>query len=52
MRFSTAFTLALPAVVLATAVTRNDGDCNTGDMLCCNSVQTVWFALGNTISRT
>ncbi|KAF9045347.1 hypothetical protein BJ165DRAFT_1528226 [Panaeolus papilionaceus] len=29
--------VALPILAAATAVPRNDGDCNTGDIKCCNS---------------
>ena len=52
MHFSTIFTLALPAVVLAAAVPRDGGDCDTGSLQCCNSVQSVCFAaLSGTISE-
>lgn len=44
MRYSTFFAL-LPAIVSATVVSRGEGygngggDCNTGTIQCCNSVQ-------------
>ncbi|KAL9711372.1 hypothetical protein Ac2012v2_005918 [Leucoagaricus gongylophorus] len=39
MHFSTVFTLALPAVSLATTIPRDGGNCNTGPIQCCNQVQ-------------
>ncbi|KAF9012658.1 fungal hydrophobin-domain-containing protein [Cyathus striatus] len=39
MRFTPAFALALPILAAATAVPRDDSQCNTGSLLCCNSVQ-------------
>ena len=41
MHFSTVFTLALPAVSLATTIPRDGGNCNTGPIQCCNQVQQV-----------
>ncbi|KAF5354822.1 hypothetical protein D9756_005703 [Leucocoprinus leucothites] len=39
MRFSAALVLALPAIAAATAIPRDDGNCNTGSISCCNQVQ-------------
>jgi len=41
MHFPTVFTLALPAIALATAIPHDGGNCNTGSMQCCNKVQEV-----------
>jgi len=41
MHFPTVFTLALPAIVLATAIPRDGGNCNTGPIQCCNRVAKV-----------
>jgi len=38
MRTATAFTLALPLLAAAIVLPR-DGDCNTGSISCCNTVQ-------------
>jgi hypothetical protein len=40
MRFA-ALVLALPAIVAATAIPRQAGNCNTGSVQCCNQVQQV-----------
>ncbi|KAJ3560048.1 hypothetical protein NP233_g11089 [Leucocoprinus birnbaumii] len=39
MQFPAAFVLALPAIAAATALPRQSGDCNTGSIQCCQSVQ-------------
>lgn len=49
MRFSTVFTLALPAVAVATAIPRDGGDCNTGSIVCCNSLQSVMLCCATRI---
>jgi len=41
MHFPTAFTLALPAIALATVIPHDGGNCNTGPVQCCNQVQEV-----------
>ncbi|KDR75961.1 hypothetical protein GALMADRAFT_140193 [Galerina marginata CBS 339.88] len=47
MRASAAFAFALPVLAAATAIPRTDGDCNTGDIQCCNStVQSSTTSLG------
>ncbi|KAF8161405.1 fungal hydrophobin-domain-containing protein [Crassisporium funariophilum] len=38
MRTSSIFVFALPVLAAATAIPR-DGDCNTGPIQCCNTVQ-------------
>ncbi|KAF5354821.1 hypothetical protein D9756_005702 [Leucocoprinus leucothites] len=50
MRFAAALTLALPAIVAATAIPRQSGNCNTGALQCCNQVQQADSQTANLLS--